>query len=35
MSTILSLMIAVVAALFLMWINGRQRDFDQLQNKSE
>jgi hypothetical protein len=33
-NTILSLTLTAFAALFVMWINGKQQDFDQLQDKS-
>jgi hypothetical protein len=33
-NTILSLILSAFAALFLMWINSKQQDFDQLQDKS-
>jgi len=33
MNAILSIVLALVAAIFLMWINGRQHEFDQLQDK--
>jgi hypothetical protein len=35
MSTIISLIVTVFAAIFLMWINGKQHEFDQLQDKSK
>ena len=35
MDTIVSLVLAIFAAIFFMWINGRQQEFDQLQDKSE
>jgi hypothetical protein len=35
METILSLLLATVAALVLMWLNGKQREFDRLHDKSE
>jgi len=35
MDTIVSLILAMLAAIFFMWINGRQQEFDQLQDKSE
>ena len=31
--TIVSLVLSVFAAIFFMWINGSQREFDQLQDK--
>jgi len=31
--TIVSMVLAVFAAIFFMWINGSQREFDQLQDK--
>lgn len=33
MSTLLSLLITMAAGIFLMWLNGRQHEFDQLQDK--
>lgn len=33
MNALISLIIAVFAAIFLMWINGRQHEFDELQDK--
>lgn len=33
MDTVLSMVLALVAAGFFMWINGRQHEFDQLQDK--
>jgi len=35
MNTILSLVITAFAAIFVMWINGRQHEFDQLEDKSK
>ena len=35
MDTILSMVLALFAAVFFMWLNGRQREYDQLQDKSE
>ncbi len=35
MDTIVSLVLAMFAAIFFMWINGRQQEYDQLQDKSE
>ncbi len=35
MSAIFSVIIAVFAAIFLMWLNGRQHEFDELQDKPE
>lgn len=34
MDTIVSMVLAMFAAIFFMWINGRQQEFDQLQDKS-
>ena len=31
--TIVSLVLSVFAAIFFMWINGSQREFEQLQDK--
>jgi hypothetical protein len=31
--TFVSLVLAVFAAVFFMWLNGRQQEFDQLQDK--
>jgi hypothetical protein len=31
--TIVSLVLATFGAIFFMWINGRQHEFDQLQDK--
>ena len=31
--TIVSLVLAALGAIFFMWINGRQHEFDQLQDK--
>jgi hypothetical protein len=31
--TIVSMVLAVFAAIFFMWINGSQHEFDQLQDK--
>jgi hypothetical protein len=31
--TIVSLVLAIFGAIFFMWINGRQHEFDQLQDK--
>jgi len=31
--TIVSLVLSVFAAIFFMWINGREHEFDQLQDK--
>lgn len=31
--TIVSLVLSVFAAIFFMWLNGRQHEFDQLQDK--
>jgi hypothetical protein len=33
MNEIISLIVTAFAALFVMWINGKQRDFDQLQDR--
>jgi hypothetical protein len=33
MDTVLSMVLALFAAVFFMWINGRQHEFDQLQDK--
>lgn len=33
MDTIVSMVLAVFAAVFFMWLNGRQHEFDQLQGK--
>jgi hypothetical protein len=35
MDTIVSMVLAMFAAIFFMWINGRQHEFDQLQDKSK
>jgi hypothetical protein len=35
MNTILSLVLTAFAAIFAMWINGRQHEFDQLEDKSK
>ncbi len=35
MNTILSLVLALFAAIFFMWLNGRQREFEELQDKPE
>jgi len=35
MSELISVIVAVFAAIFVMWINGRQHEFDQLQDKSQ
>lgn len=35
MNAIVSIIIAVFAAIFFMWLNGRQHEFDELQDKSE
>ena len=35
MDTILSLVLAIFGAIFFMWINGRQHEFDQLQDKAK
>lgn len=35
MDTIVSLVLAMFAAIFFMWINGRQHEYDQLEDKSE
>ncbi len=32
---ILSLVLSIIAAIGLMWLNGKQREFDKLKNKSE
>ena len=34
MNELLSLIVTAFAAIFVMWINGKQRDFDQMQDKS-
>ena len=33
MDTILSLILAVFAAIVFMWLNGKQHEFDELQDK--
>jgi len=33
LDTIVSLVLSVFAAIFFLWINGRQREFEQLQDK--
>ena len=33
MDTILSLVLATFAAIFFMWLNGKQYEFDELQDK--
>jgi hypothetical protein len=33
MNTFLSATVALIAAIFLMWLNGRQHEFDQLEDK--
>jgi hypothetical protein len=33
MDTIVSMILAVFAAIFFMWVNGKQHEFDQLQDK--
>jgi hypothetical protein len=35
MDTIVSMVLAIFAAIFFTWINGKQREFDQLQDKSQ
>ena len=35
MDTLLSMILSVFAALFFMWINSRQHEFDQLQDKRQ
>jgi hypothetical protein len=35
MSTIISMVLALFAAVFFMWINGRQYEYDQLEDKAE
>jgi hypothetical protein len=35
MDTILSMFMAIIAAIFFMWLNGRQHEFDELQDKSK
>lgn len=35
METILSLLVALVAAVVFMWLNGKQHEFDRLQDKSK
>ncbi len=35
MDTIVSMVLAMFAAIFFMWINGKQHEFDQLQDKSQ
>jgi hypothetical protein len=35
MDTIISMVLAMFAAIFFMWINGKQHEFDQLQDKSQ
>ena len=34
MDTIVSLVLAIFAAIFFMWLNGRQHEFDELQDKA-
>jgi hypothetical protein len=34
MNEVLSLIVTALAAMFVMWINGKQHEFDQMQNKS-
>ena len=33
MDTVVSLVLAIFGAIFFLWINGRQHEFDQLQDK--
>jgi hypothetical protein len=33
MHTLVSIVLAVLAAIFFMWVNGKQHEFDQLQDK--
>ena len=35
MDTIVSMVLAIFAAIFFLWINGSQHEFDQLQDKSK
>ncbi len=35
METILSLILAIFAALVFMWLNGKQHEFDRMQDKSK
>jgi hypothetical protein len=35
METILSIALSVAAAIAFMWLNGKQHDFDKLQDKSK
>ena len=35
METILSTALTVVGAIFFMWLNGKQHEFDRLQDKSK
>jgi hypothetical protein len=35
METVISLLVALIAAVVFMWLNGKQREFDRLQDKSE
>ena len=35
MDTIVSLVLAGFAAIFFMWLNGRQHEFEELQDKSK
>ena len=34
MDTIVSMVLALFAAVFFMWLNGKQQEFNQLQDKS-
>jgi hypothetical protein len=33
MDTAISLVLAIFGAIFFMWLNGRQHEYDQLQDK--
>ncbi len=35
METILSLILAIFAALVFMWLNGKQHEFNRMQDKSK
>ena len=34
MDTIVSMVLALVAAVFFMWLNGKQHEFNELQDRS-